>query len=98
MGRRNQLYKEHVGICTRLFLKLQLSSPYTAFLNLALCAQFSALLSTLIVLARKCKLRNNTHFPIFDYFHLGNILYCVCINLSCGGFILFCNVWGCVFV
>ena len=27
---------------------------------------------------------------------LGYILYCVCFNLDCGGFILFCNVWGAV--
>jgi hypothetical protein len=26
----------------------------------------------------------------------GYILYCVCFNLYCGGFILFCDVCGCV--
>jgi hypothetical protein len=26
----------------------------------------------------------------------GYILYCVCFNFYCGGFILFCNVWVCV--
>jgi hypothetical protein len=28
----------------------------------------------------------------------GYILYCVCFNLDCGGFKLFCNVWVCVCV
>ena len=28
----------------------------------------------------------------------GYILYCVCFNLYCGGFILFCNVCVCVCV
>ena len=28
----------------------------------------------------------------------GCILYCVCFNLYCGGFILFCNVCVCVCV
>ena len=37
----------------------------------------------------------------FDYIvtiSLGYILYCVCFNLYCGGFILFCNVCVCVCV
>jgi hypothetical protein len=28
----------------------------------------------------------------------GHILYCVCFNLHCGGFILFCDVCVCVCV
>jgi hypothetical protein len=28
----------------------------------------------------------------------GYILHCVCFNLYCGGFILFCNVCVCVYV
>jgi len=28
----------------------------------------------------------------------GYILHCVCFNLYCGGFILFCSVWVCMCV
>jgi hypothetical protein len=37
----------------------------------------------------------------FDYIvtdSFGYILHCVCLNLYCGGFILFCNVCVCVCV
>ena len=37
----------------------------------------------------------------FDYIvsvSFGYILYCVCFNVYCGGFILFCNVGVCVCV
>jgi hypothetical protein len=37
----------------------------------------------------------------YDYIvtvSFGYILYCVCLNLYCGGFILFCNVCVCVCV
>jgi len=39
-----------------------------------------------------------TSLRVLDYTYIvtisyGYILYCVCFNLYCGGFMLFCNVW-----
>ena len=45
--------------------------------------------------------RVTLHCGYLDYIvtvSFGYILYCVCFNLYCGGFILFCNVWVCVYV
>jgi hypothetical protein len=38
------------------------------------------------------------HFEYIVTISFGYILHCVCFNLYCGGFILFCNVWVCVCV
>jgi len=49
---------------------------------------------------RRCEIRVTLYCGHLDYIvtiSFGYILHCVCFNLYCGGFILFCNVCVCVF-